>query len=270
MSYLTRALLAAALVGAMAPVVGAFLVQRRLSMIGDGLGHVAFAGAAFAALIGAAALPWGLLIACTGAGVIELLQRKARARPDIAISVIFYLGIAAGVVMLSAAQRYDAGALAVLFGSLLTVSEADLVVIGAVCVIALAVSIAFYRQFFLLVLGEETALVAGVRAGLAAALLSVTTAAAVVAGMRAVGVLLVASLIVMPAAASQRLVRGFKASLATASAIGVGCGAVGLWIAVQADWPPGATIALTAIGVYLASVAISSLRPRGHRRRRVN
>lgn len=254
MSYITRAYAGAALVGGLAPLVGAFIVQRRQALIGDGLGHLAFAGAAGAALLSVSPVPLALAVTIAGAAILEWLQRFARARADVALSVIYYAGIAAGVVMLSATRSFASSALTLLFGSLLTITASDLLLIAAVLGAAALVVFAGYRTFFLLVLDEKAAAVAGVPVGLTATLLTALAASVVVAGIRAVGVLLIAALLVIPAAAAQRIARSFKGSLLLGSVFGASGGIAGVWLAIRLDWPPGATIVLLAILLYLAIV----------------
>lgn len=269
MSYVTRAYMGALLVGGLAPLVGAFVVQRRQALIGDGLGHLAFASAAGAALLAVSPIPLTLGVTIAGATLLEWLQRFARARADVALSVIYYAGIAAGVVMLSTTRSFASSALTLLFGSLLTVTAADLLLIAAVLGASAFVVLAGYRTFFLLVLDEKAAAVAGVPVGLTATLLSALVAAVIVAGIRAVGVLLIAALLVIPAAAAQRVARSLKGSLILGSVFGASGGIAGVWLAIRLDWPPGATIALLAILLYLAIAIAMPVRSRLGGRRRI-
>lgn len=260
MSYIARAYAGAVLVGGLAPVVGAFIVQRRQALIGDGLGHLAFAGTAGAALLSISPVAVALAATIAGAALLEWLQRFARARADVALSVIYYAGIAAGVVMLSATRSFASSALTLLFGSLLTITASDLVLIAAVLGVAALVALAGYRTFFLFVLDEKAAAVAGVPAGWTATLLTALAASVVVAGIRAVGVLLIAALLVIPAAAAQRVARSFKGSLLLGTVFGASGGVAGVWLAIRLDWPPGATIVLLAILLYLAIVVALPVR----------
>lgn len=262
MTYVVRAYLGALLVGGLAPIVGAFIVQRRQALIGDGLGHLAFAGAAGAALLSISPILAALGVTIAGAVLLEWLQRFARARADVALSLIYYAGIAAGVVMLSATRSFASEALSLLFGSLLTISESDLVVIASVLGAASLVTLLGYRTFFLLVLDEKAAAAAGMRTGVVATLLTALAASVIVAGIRAVGVLLVAALLVIPAASAQRISKSFKGSMILGSIFGAAGGLVGVWLAMRLDWPPGATIVLVAIISYLLIVASLPLRRR--------
>lgn len=256
MSYLGRAYLGALMVGSLAPVVGSFITQRRQALIGDGLGHLAFAGAAAAALFSLSPVILTLLITMSGAALLEWLQRFARARADVALSVVFYIGIGSGVLMLSATRTFTSDALTLLFGSLLTISESDLVLIGTVLTLAAVIAVTGYRTFFFLVFDERAARVAGVRTGFAAACLTALTASVIVAGMRAVGVLLVAALLVIPAAAAQRVVRSFRIAMLLGSIFGAAGALGGVWLAIRFNTPPGATIVLLTTGFYLLVVGM--------------
>src|SRR5688500_19995241 len=94
-----RALIAAALVGLTAPAIGTFLVQRRLALMGDGIGHVALTGVGLALLVGTAPLPTAVVLAVAGAVAIELLRERGGATGDVALALLFYGGVAGGVLL---------------------------------------------------------------------------------------------------------------------------------------------------------------------------
>ncbi|HEX4979639.1 MAG TPA: metal ABC transporter permease [Acidimicrobiales bacterium] len=250
------ALVGAVVVGACAPLLGAFLVQRRMALLGDGIGHVAFAGVAGGLLLDVWPVWTALAAAVGGAVLIEWLRQRGRATGDLALAVLFYSGIAAGVVLTGVAGSLGASTLTYLFGSILTVDRADAVtiaVLGAGVAAAIAVS---WRALFTIVLDEEAAVVAGLpvrglNLGLAA-----MTAVVVVAGMRVVGVLLVAALMVLPVGAAQRLAGSFRATILSASALGAGCAVAGLAVARVWALAPGGTIVLLAAAVFAVASAL--------------
>ena len=253
--YMQLALVAGLVVGITAPLIGTFLVQRRLSLMGDGVGHVAFAGVAAGLLVGVWPI-WTALVAAVGAAVaIEWLRSRGRAGGDLALALFFYSGIAGGVVLTGLAGSLDASTLTYLFGSILTVSRGDAVTIallGVVIVVGIAVA---WRALFSLVVDEEAARVAGLPVTGLNLALAALTAVTVVAGMRIVGVLLVAALMVLPVGAAQRLATSFRGTLLAASAIGAVSAVAGLAAARQWGLAPGGTIVLVAAGAFvLASV----------------
>ncbi len=258
--YMQLALVAGLVVGACAPLMGTFLVHKRLSLMGDGVGHVAFAGVAAGLLAGVWPIWTALAAAVLGAVAIEWLRSRGRATGDLALAVLFYAGIAGGVVLNGLAGSLGAGTLTYLFGSILTVEVADawtVTLLGAGIVAAVAVT---WRALFALLLDEEASRVAGLPVDGLNLLLAVLTAVTVVVGMRVVGVLLVAALMVLPVGAAQRLARSFRATLVWASAFGALSAVVGLVAARHWALAPGGTIVLVAVAAFLAATALAPSR----------
>jgi zinc transport system permease protein len=260
--YMQLALAAGLVVGACAPLIGTFLVHKRLSLMGDGVGHVAFAGVAAGLLLGISPLWTALVAAVLGAVAIEWLRLRRRASGDLALAVFFYSGIAGGVVLTGLAGSLNAGVLTYLFGSILTVSPGDtvtIVALGAGVLVAVALC---WRALFAVILDEEAARVAGLPVDALSLGLAALAAVTVVAAMRVVGVLLVAALMVLPVGAAQRLARSFRATLAWSAAIGVGSVVLGLTTARAADMAPGATIVLFSAAAFLAAALRDTARVR--------
>ena len=261
--YMQLALASGLAVGACAPLIGTFLVQKRLSLMGDGIGHMAFAGVAAGLLMGVSPLWTALVVAVAGAVTIEWLRLRRRASGDLALAVFFYTGIAAGVVLTGLAGSLNSGVLTYLFGSVLTVSPTDsisIVVLGALIV---ATMLAIWRALFAVAMDEEAARVAGLPVDALSLGLAALTAVTVVAAMRVVGVLLVAALMVLPVGSAQRLARSFGATLRWAVIIGMGSVLVGLTVARAASLAPGGTIVLVAAGAFVATAAVDVGRRRG-------
>ena len=136
--FMQRALLASLMVGLVAPAVGVFLVQRRLSLLGDGLGHVALTGVGVGVLTATSPVWTALVAAVLGAVLIELVRARGRTSGDVALAVLFYGGIAGGVVLLSLAPRGQATNLdSYLFGAITTTSPEDVAVFGVIAVVVL-------------------------------------------------------------------------------------------------------------------------------------
>jgi zinc transport system permease protein len=260
--FMRLAFATGAIVGVLAPAVGFFLVERRMSLIGDGIGHVAFAGVAAGFLLGISPVLTALVAAVIGATAIEWLRTQRRTAGDQALALVFYTGLAAGIVLISAAGALDVGLFAFLFGSILTVTSGDLALVAALGGVALATIAILYPALAAAVLDEEGARVAGVPIGLLNVLLAVLTALTVALSMRIVGILLIAALMVLPVIAAARVAWSMKSTILLATAIGLGSVLVGLTVAYYADLPPGGTIVLTAAGAFLATSAIESVRSR--------
>lgn len=258
--YMQLALLAGVVVGASAPLIGTFLVQKRLSLLGDGLGHVAFAGVAAGLLLGIWPV-WTALVAAVAAAVaIDALRERGRASGDLALALFFYSGIAGGVVLTGLAGSLNAGTLSYLFGSILTVSPADTWTIALLGLVIIGTILVSWRALFAVVLDEESALVNGLPVRALNRALAALAAVTVVAGMRVVGVLLVAALMVLPVGAAQRLARSFGGTLAWASALGAASAAAGLAAARVWGLAPGGTIVLVAAACFVISTAAGTRR----------
>lgn len=260
--FMRRALLAALLTGLMAPAIGTYIVQRRLSLLGDGLGHVAIAGVGLALLTGQAPIPVAVAVCVAGAVVVEVLRQLGKATGDVGLAILFYGGLAAGVLM-SGIAGAGAGALSgYLFGSLLTVTTGDLMLVGALALVVLVPTIGLAPQFFAVCSDEEFARTQGLRVRLYNIVIVVLAAVTVSLAMRTVGLLLVSALMVVPVAAAQNLVRGFYAALVCAMVVGVLVAVGGAVGSYYADTPPGALIVVLAIAVFALSWPVSMLRRR--------
>lgn len=254
--YMQLALIAAVLVGASAPLVGGFLVQKRLSLMGDGIGHVAFAGVA-AGLLANVWPVWTALVAAIIASVgIEWFRSKERIGGDLALAFFFYTGIALGVVLIQRAGSLNASTLTYLFGSVLTASRADVATMAVMAAVTLVVIAVTWRAMFAVVFDEQAATVAGLPVSVLNFGLSVLTAITVVAAMRVVGLLLVSALMVLPVGAAQRLTGSFRTMLLIASAIGATSAVLGLAAARVFDLAPGGAIALVAATCFAAAYAV--------------
>ena len=245
---------AGAVIGVLAPSVGFFLVQRRMSLIGDGIGHVAFAGVALGLLLDVSPVLTALGAAVVGGVAIEWLRARRHAAGDQALALLFYTGIAAGVVIVSLAGSLNVNLFQYLFGSILTVTRGDVAVVAALGAGGLLTIALFYRALAGVTLDEEGARVAGVPVGalnvVAAALAAVTIALS----MRIVGVLLIAALMVLPVSAAMRVAWSMLSALTLSVVGGLVSVLAGLTVAYYADLPPGATIVLVAAGLVLATM----------------
>jgi zinc transport system permease protein len=266
--FMQRALLAAVLVGLTAPVVGVYLVQRRLALIGDGLGHVALTGVALGVLTSTAPVLVALVCAVAGAVAIELIRARGRASADVALAVMFYGGIAGGVVLIGLSpQGTPANLTGYLFGAITTTTAGDLAVFAALSAAVLLVAVGMAPQLFAVSNDEEYARASGMNVLGLNVLLAVLTAATVVISMRIVGLLLISALMIVPNAVAQVTARSFRASVVTAVAVGVSVSVLGTWVSFYAGTPSGGSIVLLAIAVFLVAAVASRLRQAVHARR---
>lgn len=250
--FMQRALLAAVIVGLIAPLIGVFLVQRRLALLGDGMGHVALTGVGLAFLVGSAPIPTALVVAVAGAVVLEVIRARSRTAGDVALALIFYGGIAGGVLLTSLAGNRASTALnQYLFGSLSTVSIADLWGLLAAALVVVGVLAVFGRELFAMTLDADIAHVQGIRTTLMSGLLTGLAAVAVVVGMRTVGLLLVSAIMIVPIAAAQQVARSFRGTMIIGAGLGLLSCVVGLTGAFYLDVPPGPSIVVLALALFV-------------------
>ena len=263
-----RAILAAVLVGAAAPVVGTFLVQRRMALMGDGIGHVALTGVALGWLVGSwaglvpqdtLALPGAVVAAVVGSVLIELVRERGRTSGDLALALMFYGGIAGGVLLIKLAGGTNANLVSYLFGSISTVSTADLWWTAALAVLVIGVGVGLRTALFGGTLDEEFARASGLPVRLLSMLVATISALTVTIAMRVVGLLLVSALMIVPVAIAQLFARSFSRTMTMASVIGVVVSVAGLVLTYWQDIPPGATIVVLAVVVYAAAATFQPL-----------
>ena len=212
---------------------------------------------ALGVLVGVSGIWGALVVALLGAAGLEALRVRGRLTGDLSLALIFYLGIATGAVGLSLAGRFNTSVLSVLFGSLFALSWADVALIGLLGAVVVASVLLVYRPLLAVALDEETARAAGIPVDMLNLLLVALTALLVVGGMRVVGLLLVAALMVVPVAAGSKVAHSFRATLGWAVLVGAAATWVGLLVAAwQGELVPGGTIVLGAIAIFIGFAAV--------------
>ncbi|MEU2616033.1 metal ABC transporter permease [Micromonospora sp. NPDC007271] len=264
--YMQRALLAALIIGLAAPSLGIYLVQRRLTLIGDGIGHVALTGVGLGLLLNRSPVLVAVLVAAAGAVAVELIRARGRTSGDLALALLFYGGIAGGVMLVGLSNSNSAKLNAYLFGSLTTIPPEDMIVIVGLGVAILVAMLALRPALFAVCHDEEYARVSGLPVRTLNLLIAVTTAVTVTIAMRAVGVLLISALMVVPVAAAQQVARGFRSTMAAAMLIGLLAAGSGIWVAANANTAPGASVVLMAIAAFVVVATFGAVW-RGLRRR---
>lgn len=252
LDFMIRALIGALIIGVAAPAVGVFLVQKRMSLIGDGIGHVALTGVAIGFLLRTSPVVTAVVVTIIGAVLIELIRERAKASGDIALALLFYGGIAGGVVLIGlSGDKSTMNLTSYLFGSLSTTTPGDLLTIAILGLLVTVLMIVLRPWLFAVCQDEEYARVSGVPVRTLNMLLAVTTAVTVTVAMQAVGLLLVSALMVVPVATMQQVARGFTVTMFGAMLLGVLAAGSGVFVAGVADVPPGAMIVLTALGLFV-------------------
>lgn len=251
--FIQRALVAGVLIAVLCAVLGMFLVLRRLSLIGDGLAHVTFGSVALALVAGlqgvamlAIALPVVLL---SSLGVLRLSE-KGRLGGDAAIGIVSSLGVATGVLLAGLGGGFNVDLFSVLFGSILAISSAEIVVAVILSLVVLGVLFYWYNDLVALTFSEELAQVAGIRTGLLKSLLAILTALTVVLSMKLVGVMLISALLILPASTALQVARGFRMAVFLAVVVAVVAVVGGIVLSFLLNLPTGATIILLAFSLF--------------------
>lgn len=254
-----RALAVAVLVGVAAPVMGTYLVQRRLALLGDGIGHVSLTGVAVGWLAGsvagltpvdALAVPGAVVAAVLGSVLIEAVRARGRTSGDLALALLFYGGLAGGVLVMGLAGGTTASLNAYLFGSISTVTTTDVWVTLGLAGLVIGVGVGLRPALFAVTYDEEHARTTGLPVRALNMAVAVMAALTVTVAMRVVGVLLVSALMIVPVAVAQVLTGSFRSTMRLAMGIGAGVSVVGLTLSYFYPLSPGALIVLLAIGIY--------------------
>ena len=265
--FMLRALVAAAVTGLAAPAVGTYLVQRRLSLMGDGIGHVCVTGVALGLLTGTSPTLTAVAVAIVGAFLIELIRSSGKATGDVALALLFYGGIAGGLLLVSlggdgifALQQY-------LFGSITTISLPAVVASVVLAAVVLVLSFALLPQLFSVANDEDFARTTGLSVRFYNVLISVLAAVTVSLAMRTVGLLLVSALMIIPVATAQQFSRGFRTTMLGAMAAGTLAAIGGVSASAFADVPPGATIVLVSLAGFAITAPVGLVVQRRRRAR---
>ncbi len=249
--FMQNALLAGIMISVVTSILGTFLVLRKLSLIGDGLAHASFGGIAIGLLIGINAYITGLIVAVLGSIGIYRLMEKAKAYGDSAIALILSTGMAIAVVVISYADGFTTDIFSYLFGSILFTSTFDLYIITTVFVITVAYVGLFYKQLVYFSFNKELASLQGRKHSISQNVFVILIALAVVISIRAVGILLVTALIVIPPLTALQISSSFKESLIYSVIISVSSMVLGITLAYIWDLAPSGVIVLTMIGFFL-------------------
>jgi len=234
------------------PLIGVFLVPRRLSLIADTLAHVALAGVAIGLLMGASPIVGALIVTVVGALGMERLRSHGALQGDAALAVFLSGGFALAVVLISLARGFNADLFAILFGSILTVSPADVWLISALGAMVVATILLSYRRLFVITLHEDLARTSGVPVTVLNLMLTLLTALTTVVAMRMVGVLLVSAMIVIPTLTGFSLGKSFRRATTVAIVVALAAVGIGLTAAYYLSLAAGGAVVLTALLIFAA------------------
>ncbi|HOX23313.1 MAG TPA: metal ABC transporter permease [Elusimicrobiales bacterium] len=249
--FAQRALLAGALLAVLCSVVGVFLVLRRLSLLGEGLAHTSFTGIAVGLLAGVNPIYSALFFATAGSAFVLKIARGGRVHGDAATGIVLAIGMSCGVIISRLAGGFNVDLMNYLFGSVLTVSPAELWFSALAAVFVMALVALFFRELECICFDEEYARVCGINVRLADAALALATACVVVLAIRLAGILLVSALLIIPPSAALQFSKGFKATIFLSAVLSL-CGAlIGLLFSFVLDLPAGPSVVLAEAFIFI-------------------
>jgi len=260
--FMQRVLVAGPLISLCAALLGVTLVLKRYSMIGDGLSHVGFSALSIAAVLGIAPVYVALPAVMLAAFVLLRMNDKGILKGDSAIAIFSTTALAAGVIITSVGSKSTADLGGYMFGSILAVSEIDVLLSVAVCVCVTGVFVLFYNRIFSVTFDSAFSEASGVNCGMYDMLVSVLTAMVIVMGMRLMGTLLISGLIVFPALTAMRVCKSFLSVTVCAGIVSVGCFLIGIFVSYVSSIPAGASVVAVNSAAFLLFSVIGSFTKR--------
>jgi manganese/iron transport system permease protein len=260
--YMQRAFLAALIVGTLCSTIGVYVVLRKLAFIGDGIAHASFAGVVVAYIRGLDYYVGAAIVAIITALGIGFVNRRGNVSLDTAIGVLFTGAFALGVFMMSRLQNYAVDLQSFLFGNILAVSRGDLLLIVGLAALVVVSLVLLYRPLLYTSFDPIVAEASGINAGFVSYALLVLLALTIIISLETVGIVLVAALLVTPAASAYQLTRRFTRMLALSATIGAACAVLGLYASYYLQAASGATIVLLATASFFVTMFVGRLRRR--------
>ena len=258
--FMQRALIAGTLVSLCAALLGVPLVLKRYSMIGDGLSHVSFGALAIAVALGFTPLYFSIPVVILAAFFLLRLATNPRWNSDAAIAVMSASALALGIIVISLTTGMTTDVDNYMFGSVLAMSDQDVILSVILSVAVLVLFVRFYHQLFAVTFDESFSRATGLHVDRYNTLLAVLTALTIVLGMRMMGAMLISSLIIFPALTAMRLFRSFRGVILSAAVTSVVCFCAGLTISFVYSTPVGATVVAANLALFLAACVLRLLR----------
>lgn len=259
-TFLTRALVVGLLISLCAALLGVSLVLKRYAMIGDGLSHVGFGALALAAVMNWAPLVVAVPVVIIAAFFLLRISESRKLKGDSAIALISTSSLAIGVMAVSLTSGMNTDVNNYLFGSILAMSDADVILSVGLSVVVLILFLLCYSRIFAVTFDESFARATGIHTGAYNVLIAVLTAVTIVLGMRMMGALLISALIIFPALSAMRVCKSFKSVMILAACISVFCFLVGLLVSYLFNTPTGATVVIADLVVFLLCCVAGALR----------
>jgi zinc transport system permease protein len=249
--FIQKAIIAGCFIAILCSTLGVFLVLRRLSLIGDGLAHVTFGSVAVGLLFKGQPMYTAIpLVMLSSLGILRLTER-ARIYGDTAIGIVSSLGIAVGIILVSISGGYNIDLFSYLFGSILSISNTEVITSIVLSIIVIIVVLLFYNDLVSITFDEECAKVSGIRVRRINETLVLLTALTVVLAMKVVGIMLVSALLILPSTTALQAARSFKATMIIAGFVAVFSVISGIWLSFIANLPTGGTIVVINFIIFM-------------------
>ncbi|HKQ33929.1 MAG TPA: metal ABC transporter permease [Nitrospiraceae bacterium] len=260
--FMQRSLLAAALVGGLCSVIGVFVVLRGLAFVGAGTAHAAFAGVALGYLIGWPPLGLAILFGLATVWITGWVEEKGRMKLDVSIGILYTTTMALAILFIGLMKTYNAEVYGYLFGSVLSVTNGELSIIGGLSILVLGLIVLFSKELYFIAFDQEMAEASGVPARRIFFLLLTLVALTVVVSLKTVGAILVFAMVLIPASTAYQLTSSLRTLTLYSIVIGVTTAVAGVVISATWDVPSGPAIVLLATTVFFISVLLSPKRMR--------
>lgn len=245
--FMVRAVVVGVLVSLCAALLGVSLVLKRYSMIGDGLSHVGFGAMAVATAFNFAPLVFSIPVVIAAAFLLLRISESSKIKGDSAIAIISTGALAVGVITVSLTTGMNTDVSSYMFGSILSMTDDDVVLSVILCICVLFMFVFFYTKIFAVTFDESFAKATGTRTGLYNSLIALLTAVTVVLGMRMMGALLISALIIFPALTSMSLCKSFRSVTICSVILSLVCFLVGITASYGLNTPTGATVVVVNI-----------------------
>ena len=258
--FIVRAFAAGVLLSLCAALLGVPLVLKRYSMIGDGLSHVSFGALSVALACGWAPLPVSIPVVIVAALGLLRMTERSRMGADAAIAVVSASSLAVGVIVTSLTTGMTTDVDSYMFGSILAMTQADVVLSALLCVVVLVLFVLFYHRLFAITFDENFSRATGAKVGLYNTLLSVLTALTIVLGMRMMGAMLISSLVIFPALSAMRVEKSFRGVVVLAGVLSVLGFCAGLTGSYLLSTPVGASVVVVDLLIFLLCCGVRRVR----------
>lgn len=261
--FMQRALIAGIFISVACAILGVFLVLKRDAMLGHGLSHVTFGGVALGLFLGFKPLLTALAVAVFCSVIIQKLREKAGVYEDTAIGIFSSTGMAIGIILVTLSGKFNVDLFSYLFGNILAIEKFEVLVAVLLALGIIVVISFFYEELLYQTFDPESARTSGIQTGFLDTVLAVLTSITVVIGMKVVGILLVAALLVIPSAAGLQIAKTFRQAVVISSAVAIVSVISGLFLAYYGDLPAAGTTVVISFLVFLVFGIIRTLRKRG-------